>query len=199
MPSVQFWQIASGLGVGAFLGAIFYGIVRHFGRRKGEGFETSRLTPTATAIVAILIVLLGAAITIVGLVLYQPEPSTAELLKSLERRHKNGDQRFKKLKSAENLSPGQRKKIDEIYTRYTDLTEEAKDALRGGEPMRYHEATKGIFGLLMSDGAKVIPQADLDYLRNFACHGPLLDDKSFGGFKYDDEESLAPPAKSRKE
>lgn len=70
VPSL--WQVAAGLGVGAFVAALFYGVVRHFGRRKGEGFETSKLGKEATAIIAVLIVLIAGGATITALVLYVP-------------------------------------------------------------------------------------------------------------------------------
>lgn len=78
MPPIQFWQVAAGLGVGAFLAAIFYGVVRQFGRKPGEGFQTSKLGRQATAIIAVLIVILFGAITIIGLVIYAPHPGDAK-------------------------------------------------------------------------------------------------------------------------
>ena len=72
VPSL--WQIAAGLGVGAFVAALFYGVVRRFGRHKGEGFETSRLDSQATAIIAVLIILIAGGATITALVMYAPHP-----------------------------------------------------------------------------------------------------------------------------
>ena len=77
------WQVAAGLGVGAFVAALFYGVVKHFGRNKGEGFETSKLGTQATAIIAVLIVLIAGGATIVALVLYaprDPKPTTLPAL-----------------------------------------------------------------------------------------------------------------------
>jgi hypothetical protein len=76
---LQVWEVAAGLGVGAFLALVFYGIVRQFGAKKGKGIETSRLGAEATAIIAVLILLIGGAITIVGLVLYAPRAEAARI------------------------------------------------------------------------------------------------------------------------
>jgi len=80
--TVHFWQIASGLGVGAFIAALFYGIVNRFGRAEGQGIQTSRLGKEATAIIATLMVVISGAITIVALVIYAPHGSPASLSSS---------------------------------------------------------------------------------------------------------------------
>jgi hypothetical protein len=71
--NMQFWQIASGLGVGAFVAALFYSVVKQFGRAEGEGFQTTRIGKEATAIIAVLIVLIFGGVTVVALVLYAPQ------------------------------------------------------------------------------------------------------------------------------
>lgn len=76
--SVSPWQIAAGLGVGAFFGVIFYVISKQFGRHKGQGFETSKLGSQATAIIATLIIMIAGSATIVALVLYKPAPQSQE-------------------------------------------------------------------------------------------------------------------------
>jgi len=59
LATPSLWQIAAGLGVGAFVAALFYGVVQRFGRREGEGFQTSKLGKRATAIIAVLIVVIA--------------------------------------------------------------------------------------------------------------------------------------------
>src|SRR5438874_10223071 len=75
--TVSLWHIASGLGVGAFIASLFFGIVKHFGRAKGRGFETSQLGKEATAIIAVLIILISGGVTVVALVLYAPHPGAS--------------------------------------------------------------------------------------------------------------------------
>jgi hypothetical protein len=88
---VQVWQVGAGLGVGAFLALIFFGIVKQFGTEPGKGIETSRLGREATAIIAVLIVLLGGAITIVGLVLYAPQRTSGQTGSSIYHSTPNGE------------------------------------------------------------------------------------------------------------
>jgi hypothetical protein len=71
--SITLWQIASGLGVGAFIAALFFGVIKHFGRAEGKGFRTSRLGKEATGIIAVLIILIFGGITVLALVLYAPQ------------------------------------------------------------------------------------------------------------------------------
>lgn len=76
--SIQIWQIASGLGVGAFIAFLFYLVVKQFGRRSGQGFQTARIGTEATAIIAVLIILIFGGITVVALVLYAPKPGESK-------------------------------------------------------------------------------------------------------------------------
>lgn len=75
--NIEFWQLASGLGVGAFIAALFYMVVKQFGREKGKGFETSKIGREATAILAVLIILIFGGITVLALVLYSPKESVS--------------------------------------------------------------------------------------------------------------------------
>ena len=56
--AVVIWQIASGLGVGAFIAALFLSVIKRFGRAEGQGFQTSQLGKVATGITAVLIILI---------------------------------------------------------------------------------------------------------------------------------------------
>jgi hypothetical protein len=70
--TIHLWQIASGLGVGAFIASLFYGVIKQFGQNEGKGFRTSQLGKEATAIIAVLIIIIFGAITVLALVLYAP-------------------------------------------------------------------------------------------------------------------------------
>lgn len=83
MASPSLFQVAAGLGVGAFVAAVFLGVVRRFGRNRGEGFETSKLGREATAIIAVLIVLIAGAATILALVIYAPRDAQGARPKAL--------------------------------------------------------------------------------------------------------------------
>lgn|SRR5574337_103447 len=72
--NIQIWQIASGLGVGAFIAFLFYLVIKQYGQHSGQGFQTTRLGKEATAIIAVLIILIFGGITILALVLYAPKP-----------------------------------------------------------------------------------------------------------------------------
>jgi hypothetical protein len=67
--AVVIWQIASGLGVGAFIAALFLSVIKRFGH---GGFQTSKLGKEATGIIAVLIILIFGGITVLALVLYAP-------------------------------------------------------------------------------------------------------------------------------
>jgi hypothetical protein len=77
MPGIAIWQVIAGLGVGGLAVFVFWLVVRRFGQRKGEGFETSRLTTQQSFVVAILILFAFTTVTIIALVRFSPSRSPA--------------------------------------------------------------------------------------------------------------------------
>lgn len=116
MPGIQVWQLAAGLGVGAFVALIFYAVVRRFGTRKGSGIETSKISPRATAMLALLIVVIAGALAVIALALYAPKPRDAnERTEKLERQLGQAERNnLTRLNNLADLTIANDKRRDEI-------------------------------------------------------------------------------------
>jgi hypothetical protein len=155
---VPLWQIASGLGVGAFLAALFYFVIMQFGTKRGKGFQTAPLSATATAVIAVLIIVIFGGVTTFGLYLYAPLKTPPKpLTNSAEELQKLLGDRYPKMRQLlkeEEARSKDPKAFQPVREKVEAAIKRLEEALADQNMIRIHEATKEFERVIQSDEAK---------------------------------------------